>query len=169
MHTLFAEIEGLLDQHQSAEDQFVCKSSPAVEETVRSWARQIKDLRPPPVTRMVDAISYTDALRSHKGKDPYARSYMSFIKDNVLTPKASIKRMSMRDQKNAVIEWVLTGTLSGQSVMIIHEDTISLNLLTGRVEEHKQTWTGDKGAPLLCTFLHSGSCRTFSCDTVHFI
>jgi len=65
-------------------DDFVCTSSPALEQTVRSFARGLELLRLPPVLFAKD-VEFSDGLRSFKGSAGYAR--LRFILDNVQNPK----------------------------------------------------------------------------------
>ena len=64
-------------------DDFVCTSSPAVEQSVRSFARGLELLRMPPSLFARD-VEYSDGLRSFKGSGKYAR--LRWIADSVSKP-----------------------------------------------------------------------------------
>lgn len=65
-------------------DDFVCTTSPAIEQTVRSFARGLELLRLPPSLFGRD-VEYSDGLRSFKGSSGYAR--LRFIEDSIQKPK----------------------------------------------------------------------------------
>ncbi|KAG1673157.1 hypothetical protein FOA52_015268 [Chlamydomonas sp. UWO 241] len=48
--------------------------------------------------------------------------------------------MAMLDKGTAQVEWRLTGSVSGAEVDIAFTSVLTLNLLTGRVESHREGW-----------------------------
>ena len=75
------KIEGLTTEFCN---DFVCTSSPAVEQGVRSFARGLELLRLPPGL-FAQSVQYSDGVRSFKGPAGYAR--LKWISENVQGPK----------------------------------------------------------------------------------
>lgn len=119
-------------------NDFVCTSSPAVEQTVRSLARDITRFK---YTRSLfqPDVSYSDGFRRFRGVDKYAAPM--WARDTITTPRAVITRMAMLDSGRALIEWTLSGGLAGAGqVSVPMTSTFELNLLTGRVMTHTDDW-----------------------------
>ena len=65
-------------------NDFVCTSSPAVAEGVRSFARGLELMRLPPGL-FASSVQYSDGVRSFKGPQGYTR--LKWINENVQGPK----------------------------------------------------------------------------------
>lgn len=131
-----AEIENL-DRDYC--DDFVCTTSPQVEQNVRALARDLQ--RPKSWTKSLFSrdVSYQGFLRSFKGWDRYKRH--TFIADNFGDPQVKIQRLRMEDRGTAVIDWRLQGRILGVlNVDAKIASTFRMNLLTGRVEQHRDKW-----------------------------
>lgn len=139
-------------------DEFACTSSPAVEQTIRSLCRDLQ--RPRTWTRSLFAenVTYQGGLRKFKGATRYAR--FVFIADNVGDPQVTINRVQMLEGGTAEIQWRLQGKVVGAlSVDIDVSSFFSFNQLTGRVEEHRDSFDFSRcGLPgrLAFTALRSG-------------
>ena len=134
------DVEGATEDYC---DESVCKTSPQVEETVRSLAKDIELVRWS--QRLFQGeVKYGDKFRNFQGRDNYARS--NFIQETVENPKATIKSMKMVDIKSSVIVWQLTGTVAGQNIDVEFTDKFEHNQLTGRVITHEVTWNASAGS-----------------------
>lgn len=118
-------------------DDFVCTSSPAVEQTVKSFARDIQRIKYTSALFQPDA-QYQDGFRSFKGSLKYRK--LSWIRDILEKPRTEVMRLQMVDKGTAQIDWVLSGTIRSMQVRIPMESRITMNLLTGRIEKHTEKW-----------------------------
>lgn len=119
-------------------DDFVCTSSPSVEQTVRSLARELQRGRYSTLSLYQRDVQYSDGFRSFTGPEGYTRQ--RWIQDNVTKPKGVIVRMSMLDKGTSKIEWRLEGTLGPVRLDIGFTTICEHNLLTGRVTVHRESW-----------------------------
>ncbi|KAI8465799.1 MAG: hypothetical protein J3K34DRAFT_461205 [Monoraphidium minutum] len=134
-------------------DDFECTSSPAVEQTVRTVAR---DLQRGAYTRAAfqpDA-AFDDGFRSFKGTGRLARG--AWLRDVMKDPKVSVSKMRMLDRGTAEIEWRVAGQVAMFSVQVPCKTVLEMNLLTGRVTSLKESWdTGAVGAPAAAALMAS--------------
>lgn len=127
-------------------DDFECKSSPAVESTVRSLAKDIERCNGIWTTNLFSRnVEYSDSYRKFSGKDGYKR--LNFIQLYVQSPSAKVRRMRMEGNAVAVINWVLTGSVGPLPIKINYETQITLNLVTGQVEKHQESWSFKECSP----------------------
>lgn len=130
-------IEGLNKEYC---DDFVCTSSPAVEATVRALSRDIR--RGNGVwTRTLFArnVKYR-GFGSFKGPDGYQK--LNFVPKYVSKDR-TIDVMSMRmvqGSDTAEIVWQLTGKIQKIPIDVLVTTRITMNLLTGQIMEHVDTW-----------------------------
>lgn len=112
------EIEGLDEDAagQCDENDVLCKATPAIAETIRAIAREIRACRPISDSRFAEGVVYKDPTRSFQGRTGYKR--LTFVQDNVSAPKAKLQRMRMEDQKTCCIDWCLRGRIGGQDVSL---------------------------------------------------
>jgi len=126
-------------------DNFQCTSSPAIEGSVRAFARDIVRLRTTASLFNKD-IKYSDGCgRSFTGIDKYART--RWYSDNITKPVVVVTQMQMLDKGTAQIDWRITGTLGAMPVDIGVQSRITMNLLTGRIEEHRESWDLSRCSP----------------------
>ena len=69
-----------------------------------------------------------------KGKQ-YFRE-LTWNQDVMEEYKTEVTSMRMKDNENAQIEWTFSGKLTGVPVSGLVTSTLSLNVLTGRIESH---------------------------------
>mmetsp|Transcript_7458 Transcript_7458/g.22047 ORF Transcript_7458/g.22047 Transcript_7458/m.22047 type:complete len:298 (-) Transcript_7458:423-1316(-) len=137
------EIEGL-DKNYC--DDFVCSSSPAVEQAVRSLAQDIQQPKRWSRQLFVEDVQYKGGWRSFKGIDRYSRHL--FIADNIDKAKVTVQRMRMEGLGAAVISWRLQGrVVKVLDIDVRVESTFQLNMLTGRVESHTDEWDLSQCSP----------------------
>jgi hypothetical protein len=193
------EIQGLNREYC---DDFECKSSPAVESTVRALARdisrangvytrsllsrnveyQVRDsgsgsdggsggssLLPRehqhankkimrsfaanrPLTPAIDGALTParrsppqDAFRRFKGPGGYAS--LNFVTKAMSGASAAVTSMRMVDGATAEIRWRLRGGLGPLTVDVDMTTTVTLNLLTGQVERHVDSWATPRCSP----------------------
>ncbi|KXZ51347.1 hypothetical protein GPECTOR_13g835 [Gonium pectorale] len=126
-------------------DDFQCTSSPAVEQTVRSLARELTRGRYATTSLYQQTVTYSDGFRTFTGPEGYARQ--RWIADNVDKYKASITRMRMLDKGTSVVEWRLVGKLGGMDLDVDFTTTCEHNLLTGRINVHRESWNLSRCSP----------------------
>jgi len=127
-------------------DDFICKSSPAVESTVRSLAKDIERCNGVWTASLFSRnIQYSDSYRKFTGKGGYKR--LNFIQQYVQSPSAKVVRMRMETNYVAVIDWVLTGSVGPFPVEINGETRVTLNLVTGQAEKHEESWSFKECSP----------------------
>jgi hypothetical protein len=120
-------------------DDFVCTSSPAVEMTVRSLANDL--IRANGVwTRSLfsNTVLEYKGFRSFKGRDGYKT--LNFVPKYVESPTVTVKKLKMLDGATAELNWRLQGNIKNLAVDVDMTTTITMNLLTGQVEKHVDTW-----------------------------
>lgn len=125
-------------------DDFVCTSSPSVELAVRSFARELELLKMSPRLFSKDVV-FGDGVRSFKGNSRYSR--MRWISENVRKPEVVIERLQMLSQETARVDWRLTGQVASGSIDIPVQSTIEMNVLTGRILSHKDSWDTSRLSP----------------------
>lgn len=125
-------------------NNFECTSSPAVEQTVRTVAR---DLQRCTYTRSAfqPDFSYGDGFRSFKGTGKLGRAV--WVRDVLKEPKLSIKKMRMLDRGTAQIDWQASGQVAMFQVQVPMKTVLEMNLLTGRVTSLKEAWDLSGVAP----------------------
>ena len=118
-------------------DDFVCKSSPAVEQSVKQLARDICSTAGWSPRQFAPKVSYSDkALRRFEGNEKYGR--LTFLRD--FQCKVAILKMSMLDLDTACIEWTWTGEHALGTVDLRCRSTFDLNVITGKVTAHREDW-----------------------------
>ncbi|KAL6780762.1 CGL52 [Auxenochlorella protothecoides x Auxenochlorella symbiontica] len=136
--------EQAIDNLAACCDDFVCTSSPAVENSVRTLARDIQRADGSWTRRILAPdVVYKDNFRSFKGIQGY--DSLDFVPNVVSPSRVTIRRMRMLRQDLAVVEWVLDGRLGPLSLSVQGETEAQLNLLSGRIVEQRESWPG---APL---------------------
>eukprot|EP00775_Hariotina_reticulata_P008669 gene8668-8850_t len=118
-------------------NDFVCTSSPAVEQTIRSLARDITRLKYNTNFFQPD-VSYQDGFRSFKGSEKYRAAF--WPREGLKNPRVSVMKLQMIDNSQAQINWLLAGQLAAFNVVIPMTSVFELNLLTGRVLSHRESW-----------------------------
>jgi len=131
-------------------DDFVCTSSPAVETSVRQLAKGICTTAMWPPRNFAPKVTFSDGIRRFQGNDKYDR--MTFLRDYFLSVKIGVDKMDMLDLDTAVIEWSLTGEHSLGTVNLECSSEFSLNVISGRVEDHKETWRVVGASPAAIAF-----------------
>ncbi|KAK9823104.1 hypothetical protein WJX72_000285 [[Myrmecia] bisecta] len=129
------EIEGLSRDYCT---EFVCTSSPAVEQTVRALARDLTRLNTWTTSLFQKDVEYKDPLRSFRGVEKYKR--LNYPYDNIKDPKVLVTKMQMVDMGVARISWRLRGSLAALPLDIDFVSEFELNLVTGRVRSHRERW-----------------------------
>jgi hypothetical protein len=134
-----ATIEGLTPLSEIC-DEFVCKSSPAVEGSLRQIAADVCALREDKRSKAPYApdVVFDDGARSFVGVEGFETH--TFIKDVVGNAAAAVTTMSMRDGETAVIKWRLIGDAPGGTCDVSVKTTLTMNLITGRVVRHDEQW-----------------------------
>jgi hypothetical protein len=120
-------------------NDFVCTSSPAVEQTVRSLANDL--IRANGVwTRSLfsNTVLEYKGFRSFKGRDGYKT--LNFVPKYIESPTVTVTKMKMLDGATAELNWRLQGSIKALAVDIDMTTTVIMNLLTGQVEKHVDTW-----------------------------
>jgi hypothetical protein len=130
-------------------DDFVCKSSPAVEGSLRQIATDICALREDKrsVTPFAMDVQYDDGERRFEGRDGFGDH--AYIRDNVQDAKAAVTTMRMGELDDATIVWRLRGRNSGGDLDVEVTTKLRLNLITGRATEVTEVWdasASDAGA-----------------------
>lgn len=119
-------------------DNFVCTSSPAVETTIRSLARDI-ELRLKYSSRLFQPdATYTDGVRSFKGSNKYDRA--TWAGESLGFGKGTLTRIEMLDKATVRINWRMSGKFTAFDVDIPVESVFEMNVLTGRVISHRETY-----------------------------
>lgn len=120
-------------------DDFVCTSSPAVEATVRSLARDITRANGVWTRSLFSRGVEYRGFTSFKGPDGYQR--LNFISKYVEKPAVRVRAMRMvNGSSTAQIIWNLQGTVGPFTIDVDVTTTITMNLLTGQIEKHTDTW-----------------------------
>ena len=128
-------------------DDFVCSSSPAVEASIRAMGRDIARANGVWTRSILSRkVEYEDAFRRFKGPEGYAR--LDFVPKCVQRPRISIKKIKMIDTSTAEIAWELIGQVGPFHVDVDMSTCITMNLLTGQIEKHQESWNLMKCSPL---------------------
>lgn len=119
--------------------------SPAVEQTVRSLARDIVRLR---YTRSLfqPDVKFKDGFRSFTGVEKYGGPV--WYRDELKRAVVRIKKVRMEDNTEVRFDWEVAGQLQSFLVRIQMESVFKLNQLTGRVEEHSESWNLRRCSPV---------------------
>lgn len=130
-------IEGL----PSPCDDFVCTSSPAVEQTIRSLARDLSQRLVFSPSLAGQKVTYSDGARRFRGAGGYRT--LTFNKDTLEGPRGTVLSLLMvgNGTDQAEIEYIIVGKVKGLDVTLDCKDTIRLNLVTGKIEDHRSEWT----------------------------
>lgn len=152
-------IEGLVPLDQIC-DEFVCKSSPAVEGSLRQIATDIVALREDKrsLNPFANDLEYDDGARTFVGRDGFATH--TYIRDNVGEPRAAVTRMAMDGLDRATIEWRLVGTTPGGKLDVAVSTELVMNLITGRATRCKETWDASASDAGAASFLKSTRAAT---------
>lgn len=128
-------IEGLSTDYC---DDFECTSSPAVEASVRTLAKDLQRANGRWTPIYASNVEYSDPYRKFKGPEGYQR--LDFVATSVTDPAVAITGMRMLDNSAAEIRWRLTGKLGPLPIDVAGTTEIAMNLLTGRIERHSEKW-----------------------------
>ncbi|KAF5836759.1 hypothetical protein DUNSADRAFT_5449 [Dunaliella salina] len=120
-------------------DDFQCTSSPAVEQTVRSFAADILACRRLNMAWCQPDYKYTDGIRSFEGREKLTRTNQPWYNQKITKPKTTISKMQMLDKGTAQIDWRVVGSLGPIPVDINIVSVFDMNLLTGRITNHRDT------------------------------
>lgn len=121
-------------------DQFECKSSPAVEATIKAVARDLADLKEGARTLapFAEQVAFSDGWRSFTGRDGYKR--YSYVSENLTGAKGAVTAMRMEELDTCVVEWRVQGTNQAGKVDARVATTLEFNLITGKVLSHSEVW-----------------------------
>ena len=136
------EFRKSVDGLQEPCDDFVCKSSPAVENTLKTLVKDINACRG--TTRSVKPyapdVTYDDGALRFTGSDKYKR-YCSYVENNLRQVTTRVTEISMKDSLDvATVRWELNGVNDIGRVGVDVTATYKMNLITGRVMEHREMW-----------------------------
>ena len=149
-----ATIEGLVPLAEIC-DAFVCKSSPAVEGSLRQVAADVCALREDTRSKAPYApdVRFDDGARVFEGVEGFETH--TFIKDVVGNARAAVTRMAMENGETGVVEWRLVGDAPGGSVDVFVTTTLTMNLITGRVVKQEEKWDFSRCGGSAGTFLQT--------------
>jgi len=120
----------------AAEKDFVCRSSPSVEASVRGIARDINQLREGSYRsdrNYSDDLVFSDGVRSLRGTAALRR--YTPIALCLREARSVVARMQMLEEDKAAIWWRLLGSNALGNVDIAIRTTATMNLITGRATE----------------------------------
>ena len=142
------EIENLTEDFC---DDFVCKSSPAVEQSVRKLGNNILQLSYSK-RQFAPKVKYSDGFRTFQGSVNYDR--MNFLREYFEGSKCKVgvTKMEMIDLDTSVIEWTLSGEQSLGTIDLEGRSTFEMNVITGKVEDHKEEWKVTSFTPAALAF-----------------
>ncbi|GIL76940.1 hypothetical protein Vretifemale_6486 [Volvox reticuliferus] len=126
-------------------DDFVCTSSPAVEQTVRSLARELTRSRYTTTSLFQPNVTYSDGFRTFSGQEGFTRQ--RWIIDNVEQPRETVIKLRMLDKGTSQIQWRLDGRLGGMQLDVGFTTTCEHNLLTGRITSLRESWDLSRCSP----------------------
>lgn len=129
------QIEGLNRDYCS---DFVCTSSPLVEQTVKALARDLLRQTTWTFSLFTPGVAYQDPFRSFTGLEKYKR--LKYSADCLQNAQVSVTKLRMLDDATAEATWNLAGTLGVVPLSITFTSTFKLDLLTGRVIEQRDRW-----------------------------
>ena len=149
-----ATIEGLTPLAEIC-DAFVCKSSPAVEGSLRQIAADVCALREDKRSTAPYApdVRFDDGARVFQGVQGFETH--TFVRDVVGNAAAAVTRMAMEDGETGVVEWRLVGDAPGGAVDVSVRATLTMNLITGRVVKQEERWDFSKCGGSAGTFLRA--------------
>jgi len=99
-------------------------------------------------------VRYSDkGLRKFEGNDKYDR--MTFFRDHFEKCRVDVKKMSMVELDTARIEWTLSGDSSLGTVDLSCRSTFMMNVITGKVEDHREEWELESLGPASLAFAAS--------------
>jgi hypothetical protein len=119
-------------------DDFVCNSSPAVEQNLRALARDLTRLNTWTLSLFSTDVRYKDKYLSFSGTAPYMRR--SYFATAVKDAKVLVTKLRMLNKDTGEIQYRLRGSIWGLPVDIDFWSDFELNLLTGRVLRHEERW-----------------------------
>lgn len=136
------EFRKSVDGLQEPCDDFVCKSSPAVENTLKTLVKDINACRG--TTRSIKPyapdVTYDDGALRFTGSEKY-KKYCSYVENNLRQVTTRVTEISMKDSLDvATVRWELNGVNDIGRVGVDVTTTFKMNLITGRVMEHRETW-----------------------------
>lgn len=133
-----ASVSGLTDPC----DDFVCKSSPAVENTLKSLIKDINAVRGTnrSLAPYAPDVTYDDGVLKFAGSEKYKR-YCSYIENNLRQATSRVTEISMEELDEATIKWELNAVNDIGKVGVDVVAKYKMNLITGRVLEHREVWT----------------------------
>lgn len=127
-------------------DDFVCTSSPAVEANIRALSRDIARANGVWTKSLFSRnVVYKDSFRSFKGLEGYSR--LDFVPKYLQKPEVKIQKMKMVDTSTAEIDWEVVGQLGPFKVDVLMSTQVTMNLLTGQIEKHFESWKLNKCSP----------------------
>ncbi|KAL3155619.1 hypothetical protein ABBQ38_010872 [Trebouxia sp. C0009 RCD-2024] len=129
------QIEGI---EQNYCDDFVCTSSPAVERNLRALARDVARTSTWTTDLFADEVRYKDRFRSTEGIAQYTRQ--TYLAGAVKQPKVLVTKLRMLSRDVGAVSYRMRGSIATVPVDIDFEDVFELNLLTGRVLKHTESW-----------------------------
>eukprot|EP00892_Ulva_mutabilis_P011268 jgi/Ulvmu1/8513/UM044_0047.1 len=116
-------------------DDFKCDSSPQVERTIRSFAKNVELHTKWTITIFAEDAEYAEGgVIKVKGKQ-YFRE-LTWNQDTMSDYTTEVTGMRMKDNDNAQIDWTFSGKLTGVPVSGTVTSNLALNVLTGRIEKH---------------------------------
>lgn len=119
-------------------DDFVCTSSPQIEQNVKALARDVTRLSTWTSSLFRKDVLYKDAFLSFRGIDKHKR--ITFPKDCIGQPKVLVTRLVMLDKGSCEVHWRLRGNIAVFPIDIDLVSTFGLDLITGRVNSHRDDW-----------------------------
>lgn len=122
-------------------DEFICTSSPQVEQNIKALARDLLRLTTYTGSLYTKGVKYKDPYRSFEGIDKLQNQ--TYISQTVGKPKVLVQRMRMLDRGKAQIDWRLRGSVMAAQVDIDFQSDFTLDLITGRVTSMEERWSLD--------------------------
>ena len=123
-------------------DDFVCKSSPAVEKTLKSLIKDVNACRGTnrSAAPYAPEVTYDDGALRFEGSEKYAR-YCSYVENNLRRVTTRVTEISMEGSLDvATVKWELNAVNDIGRVGVDVTATYKMNLITGRVLEHREQW-----------------------------
>jgi len=160
------DVEASLDLDLGDEfcDDFVCNSSPSLEPTIRTLVADAKrnvDIRT--LRCYVEQVQYKDSMRSFTGRARYER--MKPIAETLPECKAVEVEVDVAELDTVVMSYKLQGSTPVGRLDMDFKETFVMNMITGRVEEHKVSWENgrsDASAVAFFTSTRAAYCATQS-------
>jgi len=127
-------------------DDFECKSSPTIEQGIRSIARALARNQTVDAPMLMDKVSYQELFLNFQGKFGYQEATALFKKDTQgLLSRVNSMKMLPGKGDTVEIKWRMQGAFKGKPFVVNVVDVLTLNLITGRVEKQKRTWDFKNG------------------------